>query len=624
VRARCDNHPYLLQLVCKRLIETGDLEKAVEQVAADSMVSYFFSVDFEMLAPVERDLLRAVARHTAAASGTLEQTMAVEKPILRSAVQHLDNLGFVRRNADGRVELANYFFRRWLTDLAPTTPQRDLRPDSAVVTGEKTTLGHLPAHSVLDDRYELRREVGEGATGIVFEAWDRLLRVRIAVKLLRSEYAGNRALLERFRKEILLSRNLGHPNILRVYHLGQHRERAYLTMQWVDGPTLAKSVADAKKLPEEKVAILGARLASALAAAHDHSVLHRDIKPQNIMLTKNDEPLIMDFGLARLLEDPSHTTTGVFLGTPNYVSPEQAALEPLDERSDIYSLGVVLYEMATGRCPFRGETVSAVLEMHRNEPPEDPRRLVPEMSPQLAQVILRCLEKPPGKRFASASELRDELEKLLPEGKAPDHSGPAISHLGEPEADAGASAEDLLPMVYDELRRLARGFLARERPGHTLQPTALVHEAYMKLANQTRVEWGGRTHFLAVGAKVMRRLLIDHARGRGRVKRGGDQFRVTLNEVLTPASERELGLDELLALNDALEELAAHSARQAEIVELRFFAGLTVSEVAEYLGVSKRTVEGDWTEARAWLRQRLSGGAEESPSGLGGPGGQRQ
>ncbi len=132
----------------------------------------------------------------------------------------------------------------------------------------------------------------------------------------------------------------------------------------------------------------------------------------------------------------------------------------------------------------------------------------------------------------------------------------------------------------------------------------------MKLADQTRVEWAGRTHFLAVGAKVMRRLLIDHARGRGRVKRGGDQFRVTLNEVLTPAKDADLGLDELLALDGALEDLAAHNPRQAEIVELRFFAGMTVAEVADYLGVSKRTVEGDWTEARDWLRQRLSDGRE--------------
>ncbi|MDH3255564.1 MAG: ECF-type sigma factor [Acidobacteriota bacterium] len=609
VQRRCDSHPYLLQLVGKRLLETGDLEEAVELVAADSMVSYFFSVDFEMLQPVERDVLRTVARHTAAASDTIGETLGVDATHLRQAVQNLDNLGFVRRDRNGRVELANDFFRRWLTDLAP----RSLRPTATALQQSPgdSTLPRPSRDSVIDGRYELRRQVGEGATGIVYEAYDQLLRSRIALKLLRPEYAGNRTVLERFRKEILLSRNLGHPNILRVYHLGQLRDQAYLTMQWVEGPTLARTIADEGALPEKRVTFVGARLASALSAAHVHSVLHRDIKPHNIMIDTNGEPLIMDFGLARLLEDPSHTTTGVFLGTPNYVSPEQASLQPLDERSDIYSLGVVLFEMASGRCPFEGDTVSAVLEMHRNQRPIDPRELVPDLSPELSELVLRCLEKRPEKRFGSASELHAKLVKFLPGGAAPTHSGAVVSQLGVAETDGGNAAEDLLPLVYDELRRLARGFLSRERPGHTLQPTALVHEAYLRLANQSRVAWQGRSHFLAVGAKVMRRLLIDHARGRGRIKRGGDQQRITFNEVVTP-SERDLGLDELLALDTALQELAVNNARQAEIVELRFFAGMTVAEVAEYLGVSKRTVEGDWAEARDWLRQRLSAEPESA------------
>ena len=164
--------------------------------------------------------------------------------------------------------------------------------------------------------------------------------------------------------------------------------------------------------------------------------------------------------------------------------------------------------------------------------------------------------------------------------------------------------------MYNELRRLARGFLSRERPDHTLQPTALVHEAYMRLAKQQAVDWAGRTHFFAVGANVMRRLLIDHARTRGRQKRGGDLRKVTLQEAITPGGGRDLGFDELLSLDAALTELAATNARQAAIVELRFFGGLTVSEAAEHLGVSKRTVEADWTAAREWLRRRLAGPSE--------------
>ena len=133
-----------------------------------------------------------------------------------------------------------------------------------------------------------------------------------------------------------------------------------------------------------------------------------------------------------------------------------------------------------------------------------------------------------------------------------------------------------------------------------------MHEAYLKLARQQAVDWAGRTHFFAVGANVMRRLLIDHARTRGRKKRGGEVRKVTLQEAITPGAGRDLGFDELLSLDGALEELAAESPRQAQIVELRFFGGLTVAEAAEHLGVSKRTVEADWTAAREWLRRRLS------------------
>jgi RNA polymerase sigma factor (TIGR02999 family) len=616
----CDNHPYLLQLVAKRLLETEDLEEAIEEVAADQMVSYFFSVDFDMLTNTEQRILRNVALNNSAASASLQAGLALEAAPLQSALQNLRNLGFIRRDDQRRVVLSNYFFRRWLTDLAPSIGTLSGASTGQASNSHHPTVAWPEAESVLDSRYELRRKVGEGATGVVYEAYDRVLQTRIAVKLLRKEYAGNRLVLERFRQEILLSRNLGHPNILRLYHLGEFQSRAYLTMQWVEGRTLAEEIAAEAPLSEERVAFIGVRLASALQAAHRHNVLHRDIKPHNILLDNRQEPLVTDFGLARLLEGPGVTTAGVFLGTPNYVSPEQARLEPLDERSDLYSLGVVLFEMATGRCPFRGESASEVLRMHRQQAPPDPRDLVAGISADMASLILNCLAKDRERRVATAADLLAALERLLPEGRAPEHSAAAISQVGSEslagdssddsvtpaKASAHPSADDLMPLVYNELRRLARGFLARERLNHTLQPTALVHEAYLKLADQSRVDWAGRTHFFAVGAKMMRRLLIDHARSRGRLKRGGDVQKITLLEGLTPDGSDDLGLEELLSLDSALKELAVENARQALIVEQRFFGGLTVEEVAEQLGLSKRTVEAEWTTARAWLRQRLA------------------
>ena len=175
---------------------------------------------------------------------------------------------------------------------------------------------------------------------------------------------------------------------------------------------------------------------------------------------------------------------------------------------------------------------------------------------------------------------------------------------------AGASREGdstvarrLMPLVYDDMRDLAAVYLRRESSAHTLQPTALVNEAFIKLVDQSRVGWRGRTHFFAVGAKVMRRLLVDHARSRQRQKRGGGRERLVLHDDMKISPQSD---EDLLDVDEALDKLAKVDPRQAEIVEMRFFGSMSVQEVASVLGVSKRTVEGEWTMAKAWLRRELS------------------
>ncbi len=170
-----------------------------------------------------------------------------------------------------------------------------------------------------------------------------------------------------------------------------------------------------------------------------------------------------------------------------------------------------------------------------------------------------------------------------------------------------AVAAKLMPLVYEDLRRLARKYFRHERPDHTLQPTALVHEAYIRLVDQTRVHWQDRTHFFAVAAKIMRRILVDYARARQRARRGGKRQKIEFDSELLPAN---LGEFDILAMHEAIEQLATLDTRQAQIVEMRFFAGMTVEEVAEALGISRRTVEGDWTHAKAWLRARFAREAE--------------
>ena len=163
----------------------------------------------------------------------------------------------------------------------------------------------------------------------------------------------------------------------------------------------------------------------------------------------------------------------------------------------------------------------------------------------------------------------------------------------------------LVPLVYSELRRLARRHLGRERQGHTLQTTALIHEAYLRLVDQRHVRWQNRAHFFAVAARLMRRILVDHARGRQRIKRGGSVIQLPLEEALVVAAE-QLNVD-VLALDDALTQLLALDARQCQIVELRFFTGLSIEETATVLGVSSATVKNDWNIAKAWLRREMMG-----------------
>jgi RNA polymerase sigma factor (TIGR02999 family) len=169
--------------------------------------------------------------------------------------------------------------------------------------------------------------------------------------------------------------------------------------------------------------------------------------------------------------------------------------------------------------------------------------------------------------------------------------------------------DQLMPLVYDELRRQAARYLRREQAGHTLQTTALIHEAYVRLVDQRNVQWQNRAHFFGIAAQMMRRILVDHARAKKRVKRGGSEVRVTLGDAAVMAKDQEL---DIVALDQALERLAQLDEQQSRVVELRFFSGLTVEETAEVMGISKATVKRDWSMAKAWLHRELSGDADNN------------
>jgi tRNA A-37 threonylcarbamoyl transferase component Bud32/DNA-binding CsgD family transcriptional regulator len=407
IASRTSCHPYLTQILAKRFLEEGELETASENVANDRMVSYFFSVDYEMLDARERRVLHLLAEQDGATSDSIGRTLGTASATVAQDLQRLTDLGFITRTAAAQYEISSFFFRRWLDDLSRRSAPG--AADTSSLQGANSTPTHPVPLGTVADRYQLLQRVGEGASAIVYRAHDRLLDTTVAVKQFKPTYMGSEDGLDRLRKEILLARDLAHPHIVRIYDVGSHHERAFITMQWIDGPTLEAEIDARGPLPGEWTARVAYKLAGALWCAHQRNVLHRDIKPSNILLAGGEEPMLGDFGLARLIGDAGITSEGMFLGTPYYSSPEQANARPLDGRSDIYSLGVVMFEMATGKRPFEAETRQQVLDLHREAMPPDPRSINPALSDELAGVITRCLAKELLARFQSALELEEAL-----------------------------------------------------------------------------------------------------------------------------------------------------------------------------------------------------------------------
>jgi tRNA A-37 threonylcarbamoyl transferase component Bud32 len=413
IRRTCDDHPYLVQLVSKRLLECGSLDEAIEQVATDPMVSHFFAVDFDMLSESEQEAIRIIAASSPSSSNSIRGHLQLGADALSGLLHRLERLGYLRRNAEQRFELVNHFFRRWFRERC--------RPDSAppLIGGrsgpstDPEAPTHVPAGALgtLDRRYELRKELGAGATGVVYSAFDTLLKEQIAIKVLKPEFSRASDSLERFRREMLVARDLNHPNILRNYHLGDCEVGTYITMKLVAGPTLDTVLGREGPLGFRRLSEIAGKLASALEAAHGEHVIHRDIKPQNILM-EDDEPFLTDFGLARLRGEPGLTQAGMFVGTPYYAAPEQVRLQRIDERADVYSLGVVIFEMSTGRKPFVADSAAKVLEMQVAEPVPEPGRFRDGMPDGLSALIARCLEKEPERRYPSAAALRRDLGEL--------------------------------------------------------------------------------------------------------------------------------------------------------------------------------------------------------------------
>jgi serine/threonine-protein kinase len=316
---------------------------------------------------------------------------------------------------------------------------------------------------VFSNRYEIQRGIARGGMAEVYLARDQLLDRPVAVKVLFAEYARDPSFVERFRREAQSAANLNHPNIVAIYDWGQERGTYFIVMEYVRGRSLRDVVQVNGPFSPRRTAEIGAEIAGALEFAHRNGVVHRDVKPGNVLITADGDIKVTDFGIARAGTSEALTQTGAVMGTAAYFSPEQAQGFAVDGRSDVYSLGVVLYEMVTGTPPFTGESPVAVAYKHVREEPQPPSARTPDLPPDLERIMLTAMAKDPDSRYQTAEDLRADLLRFV-RGQ-PLLGGPVTGLVADGTATATVAPTQAVPVAAldghdpDEHRRKRRGAL---------------------------------------------------------------------------------------------------------------------------------------------------------------------
>ena len=272
-------------------------------------------------------------------------------------------------------------------------------------------MGSIEKQILIGGRYSLRDPLGSGGMAEVFLAYEEVLERDVALKILKEQYADDEGFVERFRREAQSAASLNHPNIVRIHDWGgtENGEASYIAMEYAPGGTLEDRILEDGALPPYKAVEVASQIAEALGFAHERGVIHRDIKPQNILLSALGDAKVTDFGLARAAYSTSLSQTSLVLGTASYMSPEQAMGGPADPRSDLYSLGVVLYEMLTGELPYEGDSSVTIAVKHVIEPPRAPGEVNSEVPEGISALTQKLLAKDPGDRYTSATQLIEDL-----------------------------------------------------------------------------------------------------------------------------------------------------------------------------------------------------------------------
>ncbi len=408
-------------IMISALDDLGSIVRCIERGAEDYLPKPFdpvllrarisASLEKKRLRDGEVEYLRQVRSVIEAA--TAVEAGTYEPGSLGSIARRNDELGRLARVFDamaGQVRAREERLHKQVHALKRAIEEAAHKPRER----EAHTEAELEVGQVFADRYEILTVVDGGGMGMVYKARDRELEEDMAIKTLHSDLLrGDSSLVDRFKAEIRLTRRLSHPSIVRTHDFGESDGVYYLTMEYIEGVTARKLIDTRGTLGVPSTLAIATQLAKSLAVAHEGGVIHRDIKPQNLLLDKEGELKVLDFGVARLVEHTSQRTeVGMVVGTPAYMAPEQLLEETTDERSDLYSVGVVMYECLTGRLPFEGKSAVSLIAKLLKEEPIPPAKLNDEVPPELSVLILRLLSKEPEGRPGSAAELSELLAQF--------------------------------------------------------------------------------------------------------------------------------------------------------------------------------------------------------------------